>query len=115
MPDPKLKAAAEEIKVVLKRHDIGAAVVLGSTTHTEFMLEISPSWSCAWMEGNVLRLRSKLKDYPTKAAQKKHLEDTVGLLMGFITASRTNINNLEMVIDHLRHSFELYHWDRRDD
>ncbi len=47
MPDPKLLAAMEEIKVVLHKHDIAAVVILSSQTHVEYLHEISPSWSCA--------------------------------------------------------------------
>lgn len=91
MPDPKLKLAMEEIKLVLAKYDIAGAVVLASQTHMEYLNAISPSWSCCWFEpqpggGMLLRVRSKRADYPSRAAQKKSIEDTVGLLMGFADA-----------------------------
>lgn len=115
MPDPKLKTAAEEIKAVLKKHDIGAVVVLGSQSHTEFLIEIAPTWSCAWMEGNFLRIRSQRSEYPSLEAQKKKLEDTVGLVMGFIDASRRNIESLEAVVALIGQKMDVSHWSRRDD
>ena len=91
MPDEKLKTAMEEIKGVLKKYDIGAAVVLASETHMEYLNEITPTWSCCWFEklpdGTLgLRIRSQREDYPSLAAQKKCTEDTVGMIMGFADA-----------------------------
>lgn len=45
--DPKLRAAAEEIKQVMKKHDIAGFVGLFSISHAEFVFEIESSWSIA--------------------------------------------------------------------
>lgn len=55
---PKLKKAAEQIKEILKEHDIAAVVVLHTPGHSEYLYQISPSYSIAKIEGNELRIRS---------------------------------------------------------
>ena len=89
MPDPKLKAAMAEIKAVLRKHDIAGCINLASATHTEYLMEIDPSWSCAFFEWDEndkmlgIRFRSLSKDYKSKKEQRKHQEDTLGMLLGF--------------------------------
>lgn len=87
MPDPVLRAATEEIKAILKKHDIAGVVVLGSKTHTEFLLEVEPSWSAAFEERNkegqrCIRLRALRKDYPTAEAHREAVRLTSSLLFG---------------------------------
>lgn len=60
---PKLKKAAEEIKSILKKYDIAANCVLHTPGHSEYLLEITPSYSCAWLENNVMRFRARKADY----------------------------------------------------
>lgn len=91
MPDPKLKTAMEEIKAVLKKHDIGGVVVLASETHMEYLHEIAPTWSCVRFEageGGVygVRVRALAKDFPSKQAHQKCLSDSIGMIMGFANA-----------------------------
>jgi hypothetical protein len=87
-PDPKLKEAAAEIAAVLKKHDIAAIITLQSEDGIEFLREISPTWSCAFFERRddgalLLRIRAKAEEYPSKEAQKKCVEETVGMIFGF--------------------------------
>jgi len=90
MPDPKLKAAAEEIKSILVKYDIAAVVVLASQSHMEYLNHVIASWSCATLEKDagrfMLRIRAKREDFPSKEAQKKCVEDTTGMIMGFADA-----------------------------
>jgi hypothetical protein len=60
---PKLKKAMEEIKSIVKRHDIAAHVVLHTPGHSEFWFEISPSYSCAKLEGDNVRFKAKTADF----------------------------------------------------
>lgn len=91
MPDPKLKDAMEEIKAVLEKYDIGAEVILASETHLEYLHAYDPTWSCASIEKlpdgtHGIRVRAKLADFPDREAQKKCLEQTVGMFAGFYDA-----------------------------
>lgn len=60
--DPNLKEAMVEMMAVMKKHDIGGYIQLVSPTHSEFGLEITPTWSCAHWEdkdNGILRFRAK--------------------------------------------------------
>lgn len=61
---PKLKAAMEEIKAVIKKHDIAAFVVLHTPGFSEYFTEITPSYSCARFEagGSAIRIRAKVQE-----------------------------------------------------
>lgn len=60
---PKLKKAMEQIKQVLKEHDIAAMVVLHTPGHSEYLIRIDPSYSCARFEGDErIRVKAKLKE-----------------------------------------------------
>jgi hypothetical protein len=117
MPDPKLKTAVEEIRAVLKRHDIAAMINLGSQTHSEFLLVLDPTWSCMWMESpGLMRIRSKRVDYPSKAAQEKVMEDSIGLITGFQSTGRTNLANLDRVLVMLaKAGVDFTGWNYSDD
>jgi hypothetical protein len=117
MPDPVLKTAVEEIKAVLVKHDIAAVVFLGSNTHTEFVYELSPSWSCAreLPDGGGLRIRSKRSEYATKEAQFEELRLTVGMIMGFIDAIEHTKSNLGAVMMMLATHMDISHFSKLDD
>lgn len=83
----EIEPVLDEITAVLKKHDMVGIVMVGSRTHVDYRMNIEATWSCAWMEpcpeGIALRIRSKLSEYPDKAAQKKTLEETVGTFVTF--------------------------------
>jgi hypothetical protein len=111
MPDPKLLTAIEEIKDVLKKHDIAAVVFLGSQSHTQYLLHINPTWSCASLEGggNVLRFRAKRKDFPSAEAHEQCIADSVGMIFGFKHAMSEQINVLQTIEQVLREHFDVTH------
>lgn len=110
MPDPQLKTAMEEIKAVLRKYDIAGIVFLGSQSHSEFLLGINPSWSCAKFEAeNELRIRAKREDFPSLEAQKKCLTDTVGMLAGFRDLAENAQENLGNVLAMLGKHIEISH------
>lgn len=60
--DPKLKVAMEEIKAVLKKHDIAGVVVLHNNDgpghgHGEYAMVLDPSYSCASLNEGMVRLK----------------------------------------------------------
>jgi hypothetical protein len=64
---PKLKTAMAEIKAILKKHDIGAFVILHTPGFSEYVNEISPSYSCAFFDhslkdANITGIRFKVAD-----------------------------------------------------
>lgn len=118
MPDPILKTAAAEIEAVLKKHDCAGIVMLASQTHMEYLLKIDPSWSCCWVEeaegGKVLRVRSRRDEYPDKAAQKKVMEDSTGMILGFVDVARDTMTNLERVAAMIGAKMDISHWTRKE-
>jgi hypothetical protein len=116
MPDPKLKTAADEIKAIMRRHDIAGIVMLASPTHLEYLLTIDPSWSCCWMEehaeGKLLRIKAKRADYPDLETQKKVLAESIGMLMGFIDCCNNTTRNLENVVGRISESIGITHSSR---
>lgn len=118
MPDPKLKTAVAEIEAILAKHDVAGVVLLSSTTHLEYLLELSPSWSCCrWEqhpEGKVLRIKALRADYPSKEAHDLVLKDTVGLIMGFLDGTRGLTANLESVAAKLAEKMDFQHYTQEE-
>lgn len=115
MTDPKLKSAAEEIKAVLRKYDIIGNFQLASETHIEFVREFETSWSCAKMEGpGVIRIRSKLVDYPSKTAQKKSLEDTVGALIAFVEQGERDRNAIRHLLFTIGQTMQIDHMSKEE-
>ena len=116
MPDPKLQEARKEIERICNQYDIGAVVVLASESHLEFLHKVDPSWSCAQIEhiGTKvgIRIRSKLEDYPSKDAQKKCMEDTIGMFIGFIDALTFSAEQMKGVAGMVAQKMEITHWTK---
>lgn len=89
MPDLKLKAAMEEIKVILKNYDIAAIVLLSSESNIEYLREFKTSWSCMWLEpSGMVRVRWKRSEFASQEAYKRSAEATIGTIAGFADAAR---------------------------
>lgn len=56
---PKLKTAMEEVKAILKKHDIAGFVVLHTPGFAEYVNYVSPSYSCAIVTENGMHFRLK--------------------------------------------------------
>lgn len=59
---PKLKKAMEQIKAIIKEHDIAAFVVLHTPDYSEYLNAVSPSYSCATLEQKELRFKLKTSE-----------------------------------------------------
>lgn len=59
---PKLKKAMAEIKKVLEKHDIAACVVLHTPRFSEYLLSLSPSYSCAKFDGEQIKINARLQE-----------------------------------------------------
>lgn len=96
---PKLKKAIEEIKAILKKHDIAAFVALHTPGHGEFLLELSPSYSCAKFNGDTIRVKAKLKEdfAGDRAKQVQVVTDTSNMLRMLAEMTRDYANNLDQI------------------
>lgn len=103
----KLKTAAEEIKDILKKHNIAGAVVLhsaeGGEGYGEFFSHIHTKYSCAYQyEEDQVRFYSKSKDYKSKEEQIEKQANTANMLNMLIQGSGKNF----MFLDHINKAFE---------
>lgn len=79
--NPKLKKAAEEIKQIIQKYDIAANVVLHTPGHSEYLLHITPTYSCAWLENDMVRFRARKEDYNGNAlVRDQKISDTLNML-----------------------------------
>jgi len=101
----KLKVAAEEIKEILRKHNLAAAVALHSPGHGEYFVHLNPSYSCAYMyQDNEVRFYSKKEDYKTPTEQIEKQADTGNMLkiLADITAFNFGcLNHLSKRFDEL--------------
>lgn len=80
-PELKLKTAAEEIKDILRKHDIAASIVLHTPGHGEFLNHFLTSYSCAFQyEDESIRFYSKKEDFDSQEEQLKQQESTANML-----------------------------------
>lgn len=111
--DPKLKLAMEQIKPILAQHDIAAIVMLQSQNHAEFLLEVSPTWSCAKVEeltqGVGIRVRALRKDYPTLDAWREKVRLTVSMLCGFSDLMRHLNDQVAALLEAISSNMEIEH------
>lgn len=118
MPDPKLKAAAEEIKAVLKKYDIAAMITLQSEADLEFVREISPTWSCAKIkelpDGHAIRIKAHHSEFKNKEHQKACVEATVGMVFGFMNQADRDAQDMAKLAAMLGRHFDISHWERRE-
>jgi len=93
---PKLKKAAEEIKSVLKKYDIAASVVLHTPGFSEFVLEITPSYSCATLNHDHVRFKAKKEDFNNELKRHQVIEDTANMMN--LLSDTTAKNDDEVII-----------------
>lgn len=78
---PKLKKAMEEMKEILRKHDIAGVVVLHTPGHSEYLNHLNPSYSCASIngEGN-LDIKASSKHFSSDAERFNKIKDTSNML-----------------------------------
>jgi hypothetical protein len=67
---PKLKTAMEEIKAILKKHDIAALVVLHSPGFIEYVNRLETNYSCAFVSEGEFRVRLKTSEVGKERAKE---------------------------------------------
>jgi len=114
MPDPKLQAAMEEIKAVLTKHDIAGIILLESQKYAEYYYELSPTWSCAKIEGDQLHIRAKREHFPSDVAQAKCLTETIGMIVGFGDMTARTLDAVTKTIKMIGEHFDVVHQTRAE-
>lgn len=77
---PKLKKAMEEIKAIVKKYDISASVVLHTPGNSEFLLEITPSYSCAKLNHDHIHFKAKKEDFNNELLRMQTIADTSNMM-----------------------------------
>lgn len=114
MPDPKLKAAMEEIKVVLRKHDIGGVAILSSEKHSEYLVDFEATWNALRNMPDGLRFLCKRENYPTQAAQKITLANSIGALMGTVDVMYQIREALVQLLSQVAQDVEFSHVSKNE-
>lgn len=77
---PKLKKAAEEMKAIIKKYDIAASIVLHTPGNSEFILEITPSYSCAKLNHDNIHFKAKKEDFNDELKRQQVISDTANMM-----------------------------------
>lgn len=106
---PKLKKVMEEIKAIVKKHDIGAMVVLHSPGYSEYLNHLATSYSCAFIEGDKLRIRARLQEdfKGDREAWQKKITDTINMLQHFTDVSGPMLLAFFDLIDLIKKKVEI--------
>jgi hypothetical protein len=124
--DPKLKAAAEEIKEILKKYDAQGTMLLVSPSHAEFLFHVDTSWSVLKVEVDaadpehyqLIRFRSKREDFPSKEAQIAAVTATVHGITSTLQFGRLVQQRMQELLDelgkHMKITFAVW-GDKPDD
>lgn len=92
----KLKIVAEEIKEILRKHDVAGAIALHAPGYGEHFIHFNTSYSCAYMvNDNEVRLYSKKEDYKTPEEQLQKQADTSNMLKLLVDLTGMNFMSLE--------------------
>ena len=106
---PKLKNAMKEINEILNKHDIGGLVILHTPGHGEFLMKVDPTYSCAKLNGNEMRVRAKLQEdfNGDKEAWTKKITDTVNMFETFFEVGMMMVENVARMDDLLKTKVEV--------
>lgn len=110
--DPKMKEAMAEIKAVIKKYDCAAFVLLNSPIASEFINDITPSWSVMRFDQSekgepAIRFRSKKGDFKTKEEQDYCTDRTVNFLYRFVEMMAHHFLAYEKLISQLKEHMEI--------
>lgn len=107
MPEAHVTAALEEIKAVLKKHDVAGFIVVQSPTNAQYFYGIEPTWSCAKFHpapgGDVIRIRAKESEYGSKEARDTAIADTAAMIVGFMQLAEQAVENFTRLAGMLSH------------
>lgn len=110
--DPKLKEAMAEIRALCHKYDIAAAIIVTSESHSEFGLEITPSWSgFSWEVGNdgvkdCVRLRVKQSEVGAEKAHKL-VSGSVHLTQHIMDLSAMFFLQAKQLMDNIKNHVEI--------
>lgn len=111
--EQQLKQAIEQIREIMRTNDVGGIIILANEHRMEHYTELSPSWSCATYDGEMVRFRALESEFNSKQEQKECIENTVGLMAGMADVCRVLNEQLNAVLASLSQKFDISHRTRR--
>lgn len=107
----KLKVVAEEIKEILRKHDVAGAVSLHTPGHGEHFVHLTPSYSCVYViNDNEARIYSKKEDYKSREEQIKKQGDSANMLYILSHVTAVNFNIIETLYNKFEEITEIKHF-----
>jgi len=97
--DPKLKACARELELVLEKYDVGAWICLTSPTHSEFVMHLPASSGISLEDGPA---GSKSIRVRIRKEERAKAEFAVWLTCGIMELCELGLNQFGNVLDALR-------------
>lgn len=117
--NPKIREAMKEFKALLKKHDMGGTIILFTPSEqgddfSEYHIGVETSWSCAFQEGEAIRVRSRLdKDYNgDKVKQQREARATAAMFTHFIDVSAFLRSNLARLKRTLSDKWDITHREK---
>lgn len=107
--DPAMAAAVEELRAVMKKHDIMGGMVLCTKERAGWSHFMSPSWSCIIEDGEAVRVRSKRGDYESQEQQNEHLALSIGGIMGMLNTITQVHENLAKLVAFISTKVQINH------
>lgn len=104
--DPRLREAMDEIKYVMKKHDIGGYISLHSKSHSEFQLAIDiPTWSIARFirEGAGVHLKLYTK------SRHADTENTVAMIASIMDLSGMAFMQCKQLMEKIEQQIKVIH------
>jgi hypothetical protein len=117
MPDPNLQRTAKLIQKILQQEDIGGIVLLSSKTHSEYLMELSPSWSCIRFNRQTgeCRVKAIAKEFSSIEARNQCITYSCGLVLGLLNLVKLMAKNLQTIIMMMgKHIPEIWHTDTHE-
>lgn len=100
--NPKLKKAAQEILFILNKYDIAGVVSLHTPGHGEFLMHLTPSYSCIKYEQGAIRMRAKKEDFNGNEKKRDEiLMNTSNMLRIILDITDPMLNIIEELSDTL--------------
>lgn len=107
--DPKLQAAAEEIKAVLRRYDAAACMILASGEgHSEYVFHVmTPDvrWSALTVVENGIRVRAQAKTGGPE--ERERLQKTVNMVHHMRDVSASQFDAMDRLVKMLHQHLDI--------
>lgn len=109
--DVQTVAAIEEIKAILRKYDLWAAMTVISKERVHWLYHFEPSWSCLHFDpktGEAL-LRAKVADFATPEQQHTVVTQTTGALISTRDAAVKQFGDMDQLVTALEGQYQITH------